>query len=211
MLLLLAQKLRLLNCRILIITLKGQGTFPQVLKKNNFPVYILDIKKDILWPVKLIGILKKERPQILHSFLYVANLVGRLAGKISGIPIIVSAQRSTDPWRKWYHWKADCLTSFLSSIIVSNSYAGKNALIKKGHIPPAKIIVIENGIEQAENILPFKKSLLGIDENVFIVGTVGNLREPKGHSYFILAAPEILKNFPNTRFLILGQGHLNAI
>ena len=40
----------------------------------------------------------------------------------------------------------------------------------------------------------------------FLVGIVARLSDVKGHIYLIQAMPEVIKNFPGTKLLIIGQG-----
>lgn len=47
---------------------------------------------------------------------------------------------------------------------------------------------------------------LGIPEGVPVVGMVGRLAPEKGHSILIRAARDIVKKFPETRFLLVGKG-----
>ncbi|MBM3156037.1 MAG: glycosyltransferase family 4 protein [Chloroflexi bacterium] len=72
-----------------------------------------------------------------------------------------------------------------------------------------KIVVIPNGA----NIDLFKpidkqqaRKAIGIDENCFHVGFAGNLARFQGLPYLVKAAPQVLGEFPNTRFLIVGDG-----
>lgn len=49
---------------------------------------------------------------------------------------------------------------------------------------------------------------LGIDENALVVGHVGNFTPPKNHSFVLEVFAEILKNRPDARLLLVGDGQL---
>jgi len=183
--------------------IKGNGKFTEKLKKENCKLYVLNLKKDPFSFIKLFIYIKKEKIEILQSFLFVANIIGRIYGKILKIKLIISSQRSTDPWRKWYHWVIERITKNLVDIYISNSYAAKDILIKKAKIPRKKIKVIHNGIEIIENIEKLKKDYIAI-------GTIGNLRKAKGYFNLIKTAKIVIEKFKNVKFYIIGEGELKG-
>ena len=181
--------------------IKGEGKFTEKLRKLNYKVYVLNLKKDPLSFIKLFTHIKREKIDILQSFLFVANIIGRIYGKILKIKLIISSQRSTDEWRKWYHWLIERITKNFVDIYISNSYTAKDVLIKKAKIPRKKIKVIYNGIEIPEKIEKLKKDYIAI-------GTIGNLRKAKGHFNLIKAAKIVVEKYKNVKFYIIGEGEL---
>jgi hypothetical protein len=87
----------------------------------------------------LIKFLKQEGFQLLHTFLYRANITGRIAGKIAGVPIIVSTRQAIDLWRRPYQVWLDLATERFSDLIIANSQATRDVLIKKERVRPDKI------------------------------------------------------------------------
>jgi len=181
--------------------IKGKGKFTEKLRKLNYKVYILNLKKNPISFIKLFIYLKKEKLNIIQSFLFVANIIGRIYGKLLKIKLVISSQRSTDPWRKWYHWVLERITKNLVDIYISNSYAAKDILIKRAKIPSKKIKVIHNGIEIPEKVEKIKKDYIAI-------GTIGNLRKAKGYFNLIKAAKIVIEKFKNVKFYIIGEGDL---
>lgn len=53
------------------------------------------------------------------------------------------------------------------------------------------------------------RATLGIAEDVFVVGNVGNINLQKGHGTFIRAAARLKKVIPSVKFVILGATHAN--
>ena len=209
-LLLLIDNLNKKKFDIYIICLRGEGTFTDEIKKRNIFAYIYDLKKEPLSIFIVYKKIKKINPDICQSFLFISNLIGRILGKIAGIKIIISSQRSVDKWRKWYHWKIDRLTSKLSTIIISNSFSGKKYLVEKGKINEKKIVVIPNGVKYPTEKRTFSKSSFGFSENSIVIGNVGNLRKVKGQEIFIKICKVISENFPDVKFLIAGEGPLKV-
>ncbi len=194
--------------KISVICLRGTGVFPEELKIRNIPTFIFNIKKKPFSIFNVYITIKRIKPDIIQSFLFISNIIGRILGKLAGVKIIISSQRSIDKWRRWYHWKIDRLTSKFTTIIISNSFSGKKVLIEKGKINPEKIIVIPNGVKSNQKRNPYLKKEMGFDMEETVIGTVGNLREVKDHRTFIKVASEISRKFQNIRFLIAGKGPL---
>ncbi len=63
-------------------------------------------------------------------------------------------------------------------------------------------MVIYNGIEPVKKkAKPFSK------ENEVLIGSIGTLNEQKGMQYLIKAMPAVLKEFPNAKLEIIGEGY----
>jgi len=191
-----------------VFAIRGSGTFTIELRKRGIKVHIFDMRRNPFRFFSLLLSVRRESPDVLHSFLFYGNLAGRICGRLLGIKAVISSQRSTDDWRKKIHWLADGLTAKWADAIISNSHSGKRALVNKAGIKPSAITVIPNGIELPPVDATFSRGDFGIRPGELVVGTVGNLRKPKGHIYLVLAAPLVLEKLPDTRFMIVGQGEL---
>ncbi len=195
-------------CPPVVFAIKGTGKFTEELNRKSIKNRVFNLKANPFKFIQLFRALKKESPDIIHSFLFYGNLAGRIAGRMLRTPAVISSQRSTDPWRTKLHWLADGFTSRWADMIISNSHAGKKVLEEKAGIPPEKIEVIPNGIAIEKAHTVYRRENFGIKTDERIVGTVGNLRSPKGHKHLVSAAPFILKRFPDVRFMIVGEGGL---
>ncbi|VVB53036.1 Glycosyltransferase Gtf1 [uncultured archaeon] len=87
-----------------------------------------------------------------------------------------------------------------ASAVVANSEGLKELALKTN--PNQKIDVIPNGIDTAE-FKPGKKK-----NDTFRIITVSRLIERKGIHHLIDAAPKVLKENPDTEFVIIGEGDL---
>ena len=206
---------------VTVCTLLGRGPLIEEAKKSGVRAVSLNMKGK--WDISVIprffSFLRKHRIDILHTYLYHANILGRILGRLAGVPIIISSQRTTefygqkksDRWRRGYRIFLDKWTSRFCCLIISNSEAGRRFLIEEG-IDPAKIITIHNGVDLDQftvRIAPGeKKRRYGLRQDSMLVGIIANLTEVKGHKYFLQAAREVLKSIPQAEFLIVGDGPL---
>lgn len=85
------------------------------------------------------------------------------------------------------------------SRVIAVSKAVEKNLLAQNIFPKEKIRVVHNGIE-INNEQTIKTS-----RNTFLIGTVGELKELKGHEEFIRAAALLVKKFDDVHFVIVGS------
>lgn len=99
----------------------------------------------------------------------------------------------------------------LSNKLVVVTQGLKEVIIKTYGIPSEKIVVIENGAN-TDLFKPIDqkkaKERLKLEESKRYVCFVGILARWQGTEFLIQSAPLILKEIPNTRFLIVGDGRM---
>ncbi|OGS44976.1 MAG: hypothetical protein A2539_04685 [Elusimicrobia bacterium RIFOXYD2_FULL_34_15] len=153
---------------------------------------------------ELIKYLKENKINIIHTHLYRANIVGRIAGKIAGTPTIISSQRSIDGWKKFYHVWLDTITSKSCNLIIANSEYAKNILIIRENISENKIKVVYNGIPTG-NISGVQHPPFNINNP--IIGYIGRLHNEKGVYLIPEIAKIVIEKNPKIKFFIVGDGH----
>ncbi|MGC9065698.1 MAG: glycosyltransferase [Candidatus Ratteibacteria bacterium] len=208
MVVMLATKISDYGYQPIILTLQGKGPFHKLLEIYHIKHHILNIKKRPLCTIfkTFFFVILKEKPCLLHGFLFAGNVFAGLLRFFFWRPLVCS-QRSTDVWKKLIHWRIEKFATIFCSAFISNSNAGKKILIEKAHIPEKKIIVIPNGIDLAE-VEKKLRNATGISHAGIYVGAVGNLRKAKGYEILIDAAALVCKKRKDIRFIILGKGPL---
>jgi glycosyltransferase involved in cell wall biosynthesis len=80
--------------------------------------------------------------------------------------------------------------------------------LRHAGVSPDKIRVIDNGIEVAdfETDVPTLRHELGLDSKCFLAGAVGRLSPEKGFDVLLAAAPMVVRQHPEVRFVIVGDG-----
>ncbi|MCM8805094.1 MAG: glycosyltransferase [Candidatus Omnitrophica bacterium] len=166
-------------------------------------------KFDLAILLGLIRIIKKEKPDILHTFMFTSNTWGRLVGIICKIPVIIASERSVDLWKKWYHKLIDRFLLKFTDKIICNSEEVKNIYLKKTKGDRRKFLVIYNGIE-IEEYEKIKenyrlKEEFGI-KNEKIILTGGRLSFEKNLETFLYVAKKVKERFSYVKFFIVGEG-----
>jgi glycosyltransferase involved in cell wall biosynthesis len=153
------------------------------------------------------GLISSKKLDVLHTHGYKADIYGYLAARRSPIPIIATCHNWTHPTfavRTYEFLDAFFLRRFDRVVAVSESIARE---ARQAGIHPDAITTIDNGID----LSPFSNAQPSLkcsqDNNgELLIGTAGRLVELKGLTYFLQAAQMILREFPNVRFVIVGEG-----
>ena len=175
--------------------------------------YLAKAKFDPSTFMTLLKIIKEEKINILHLHQYGSSNFGRLAGFVVGVPVIIHSH-DNDPNYRLYQRIADIILAHFTDRVIAVSESAKDSTIKKRGIREDKVVVMHNAIplDEFHELTPDQKeeerSRLGINPDYKIVGTVTRLREEKGNKYLLEAAVGVLKVFPKTVFLIVGDGPL---
>ena len=72
----------------LVVSLRDQGKYGKLLSKNGIKIYTLNMKQgkfSIFAFFKLIKILKKEKVNVVQTWLYHADFFGGLAARLAGV------------------------------------------------------------------------------------------------------------------------------
>jgi glycosyltransferase involved in cell wall biosynthesis len=164
-------------------------------------------------------IIKKGRYHVVHTHSSKAGVLGRLAAKLAGTPLIVHtihglAFHEYQPWlvnRVWRTAEKICAPVTDYFITVCDVMAEK--ALAAGIGKPEKYRTIYSGME-LDWFLNAKfdsrkiREEFGIPEGVPVVGKVARLFPLKGHDQLMDAAPEIVKRVPDVRFFLIGDGIL---
>jgi len=197
-----------------VCSLLPDGRLAEVLQEQGIKTLSLNVKEkfDVRGLFRLLRLLREEKTDILHTHLFHANLLGRIAGRMAGVPVIISHQHGVERSRSKVRSLLDRLTSRYADVVISTCEVVKQTLIKRDKIPPDKIRTIYKGVEitNAEVKSSSARRNLGITSDVPVVGIVANLRSMKGHDTFLKAARMILNDVENARFLIVGGGPLEG-
>jgi len=164
---------------------------------------------------KLVGLIKKEKFDIVQTYLFSENVLGVIAAKLAGVPVIITGRRDTGMLCQgsWQHILAYRLTNPFVKKVICVSEAVRRVVLAKERVTFDKVEVIYNGVD----IEKFKspkvqksqlKASLGIKDGELVVGMVANFSWIKGHEVLLKAAGDIVVECPNVKFILIGDGPL---
>jgi glycosyltransferase involved in cell wall biosynthesis len=158
----------------------------------------------------LVDQLQSWHPHLLTTFMYHANIMGRLAAKWAGVPLVVTSVRSERIGGVWRDW-AMRLTRWMDHCHSTNSHQVAESMCKRGLLSRHKLRVIPNGIDadalqatadEAARV----RAELGVRSSEFAWLAVGRLLPQKDYPTLLQAFAPLAQR--PTRLLIAGRGPL---
>lgn len=170
---------------------------------------------------RLVRLIKKEKPDLLVSSLWRADIITRIASWVTGVPLVgtfVNDSYAPIAWtdKKGLKYKVvywlDRLTAGIPIHWIANAQALADSHIRTLGITQKKISVVYRG--RAVPVLPQPQSVpaphvggspqTGISIKNFI--SYGRLLERKGFQDAIQAFDQVLKKYPDCTLTIFGEG-----
>jgi glycosyltransferase involved in cell wall biosynthesis len=167
--------------------------------------------RDVWRVISLARRLRAFRPELLQTFLFHGNMAGRIAGKLAGVPVIVSGIRVAEREKAW-HVRLERWTRGLVAQHVCVSRAVADFSIREAHLRPETVTVIPNGVDvdRFQNAEPLSNVELGAPPETKWLIAIGRLHPQKGHLLLLEAVAPLLRADPQWRLLIVGEGPLRG-
>lgn len=193
-----------------VICLGPRGHFVDILEREQIPVVCLDARGLFSLPRVLFRLtqeLRRLRPALVQTFLFHANLLGRIAARFAGIRNVVSGIRVADHRSPWYG-RFDRWTNSLvkANVCVSQGVADYSANVVG--LSRSKLLVIPNAVdvERFSTAAPTDLTQFGIPDGCRTLVSIGRLERQKGMD-LLIDAVALWKSIPDdVRFLIVGDG-----
>lgn len=171
-----------------------------------------------LW--QLYRVIRRERFTIVHTHTPKAGLLGQLAARLAGVPVIVNTvhgyyfHENMNAIARRFYIALEKVAAHCSDVILSQNAEDIHTAISEGICQPQKLKFLGNGIDLtlfdpkrvlAADELRCRREL-GIAPDAPVVGFVGRLAaRRKGFLDFLAAARAIAVQRPQARFLIAGD------
>jgi glycosyltransferase involved in cell wall biosynthesis len=152
--------------------------------------------------------MRRLEADVAHGYLFDAEIAVRLAGRLSGTPLIVGSERNTDYSLKRVQLLAYRLTRGHVDMIVANSNAGAafNSRLL-GH-SLERYRVVHNGVDTrrfAPRDRLEARQRLRMAAGVPVVGMVASFKEQKNHPLLFAAAQRVIARRPDVQLLLVGE------
>jgi glycosyltransferase involved in cell wall biosynthesis len=138
-------------------------------------------------------------------------VLGIPAAALARVPVIISSQRDLGHLDLYKSRRRVWLRRLqkLSTAVLTNANAVREAVLAEDHFAPEKVRVIHNGVDLnrfAQRSRDRNWLAPSSDQERWIV-LVGNMHgDVKGHPVLISAAQSVVREFPEVRFLLVGDG-----
>lgn len=169
---------------------------------------------------KILKILLREKPNIVHTHKSKAGAIGRLAAWIAGVPIIIHTFHGHvfhgyfGKGKTWLFLMIERILAKWTRKIIVLSPLQLQEISRKFRIAhPSKMIVIPLGFDfspflEMEKYKGRLRQEWNIKEEEIVVGIVARLCPIKNHAMFLKAARLVLNHTDKIKFVIIGDGEL---
>ncbi|MCA9074186.1 MAG: glycosyltransferase [Planctomycetaceae bacterium] len=176
-----------------VYCLAERGPLADDLDAANVPVTCLNVRsnRDVGVIGRLTRALREFQPELLQTFMFHGNLVGRIAAWWAGVPHVVAGVRVVEPDMRW-RMRLDRWTNRLVDHTVCVSRAVADAYLDLGY-GEDQLTVVPNGVdfERFANAEPADLTTFGIPRNSHTIISVGRLHPQKGFDRLIDAFADV--------------------
>ena len=202
-----------------VISLTTIGEIGKKIEKHGISVEALNMRPGIPNPLALIRLTKRLsalRPDVVHTWMYHADLLGGIAARLAGVPALAWCIRNsnldkgkTKGMTRLVARACGLLSKAVPDLILSCSDVAVDSHVAIGY-DRNKMRVIPNGFE----LQRFKpdpaardgiRTELGLSPDVPLVGLIGRYDPQKNHEGFFKAATQIHDLVPNAHFVLAGK------
>lgn len=194
-----------------VYCLADRGPLADNLDAANVPLTCLNVRssRDVGVIGRLTRALREFQPELLQTFMFHGNIVGRVAAWRAGVPHVVAGVRVVEPDMQW-RMRLDRWTSGLVDHTVCVSKAVAETYQELGY-RQEQLTVVPNGVdfERFANAEPADLTVFGIPEDARTIIGVGRLHPQKGFDNLIAAFADIVApahDDDSPHLLVIGEG-----
>jgi len=218
-----------------VCCLHGSDVLGDEIEDAGVRVIYMEKKKGVFsgTTFRLADLIRRERPAVLHSYLFSANWRSLLAGRLMRVPLIISSVRNVDIHSRSATVAIEWALAGFTDRVIANAGAVKDHVSRRHLIPAEKIHVVYNGVSlaRANGQGEGEVGITGGHEDETGAGAapgaerasacadasgrggcvamIASLTSKKDHGTFLEAVKLITKDAPEARFRIVGGGPLH--
>lgn len=191
-----------------LVLLDGEDDLSRSLEPADCPVVRLGVRRLLSLSAtraaaRLRAFWREHRPDVLQTYFLDAAYFGAPLAKACGIKRVVRVQNNLGYWMNRKHRALGrCVRPFVDAML-TNTDAGKRALVEQERHRDNRVVVLENGVDTAR----FNRFMFPDTSKPRVrVGCVANLRPVKNIDGLMRAAKDALDRFPKLVFEVAGDG-----
>lgn len=156
---------------------------------------------------------------VVHTHSSKAGVLGRIAARRAGVPLVVHTVHGQPfhpyerRWRNGVYIQSERWAARYCDHIFAVCQAMIDQCVAARVAPAGKYSVVYSGMELAAFTAardPALRQRLGIPESAPVIGKIARLFHLKGHEFLLRAVGPVVQEFPEVRFLLVGDGILRG-
>jgi glycosyltransferase involved in cell wall biosynthesis len=203
-----------------VFSLTGLGEIGPRIQALGVPVEALGMRRGVPSPTAVLRLARRLRQveaELVHTWMYHADLLGGIAARMSGVRTIVWCIRNSTLDRNKSRLstrlvaRVNALVShWLPDGVVSCAEAARDYHVALGYAAD-KMAVIPNGFDLSRfqpdaDARASVRAELGLPASTPLVGVVGRNDPQKNHTGFLEAAASVQRSHPGVHFVLVGAG-----
>lgn len=203
-----------------VISLSSVGEIGPRIEALGIPVEALGMQPGVPNPfafLRLVQRLDRLKPDLVHTWMYHADLVGGLAARLARVPTVAWGVHNCnlDPDKTKLSTRAVAgacarLSRWVPDRILSCSEVARQVHVARGY-SDEKMVVVPNGFDLVkfrpdESARATVRRELGVAANTPLVGLIGRFDPQKNHSGFFEAVHDLHRRLPAAHFVLAGKG-----
>ncbi|MEK6225049.1 MAG: glycosyltransferase [Chloroflexota bacterium] len=207
-----APRLRRYGIDVELCVLDRRGPLLETAKTADIPVHATKARtrrsRSVFYTgvaavLEIASLIRKERYDIVHSYLFHAEAVGTPAARLAGTRRVIISRRAVSPRRpeEPHYFVLETLTNLLADELIANSRAVLKDTEQSERLLPRTRTVIYNGVDPSE----YSLARPGQDQRLRLV-TVGVLAPRKGQEYALKALRLVRDAGIDARLTLVGDG-----
>ena len=203
-----------------VVSLRPCGRVAEQIASTGVPVVSLEMSEHprplemVRGAFRLARLFDRHDVDVVHSSLYRANVLARLAARLARRrPTVVSAQHSLTPLGSRWSITLARLTGGLADRVVVVSGAVREEMISRERFPADRIVLIENGVDTrrfAPGDRAAAREALAVPQDAFAVAAVGRLSPEKAVADLLDAVARLVSGGVDAAVLLAGDGPLRG-
>lgn len=201
--------------RVSLLSLRKKDLSEDKLEEYGFPVHYLEKTRfDPSTLPSLVSLLRRLEIDVIQTHGYGATTFGRAAAALLRIPNVLHEHANlTDT--PWFQKIPDTIFNPLTDLAIAVSKSTRRFCIDARKLSPDRVKLVYLGapLEEFKPRSPEEedatRKMMGYtDPKTRLIGTVTRLHESKGNVHLVDAAAAILRERPDVRFVVVGEGPL---
>jgi glycosyltransferase involved in cell wall biosynthesis len=160
-------------------------------------------------------VLRRERPDILHTHNPKPGVLGRITGRVARVPVVINTQHGlyaqpTDRRKKrWAVYLAERVAAAFGHLELVQNPEDAQVLVDRLKVRKGKVQVLGNGINLARlngdrQARARMRAEWGVTDDEVVAGVVGRLVREKGLGELFAALHELRPDHPQLRLVVVG-------
>ncbi len=207
-----------------VLGISSDGPYRAEVAAAGVPVLPITMQRaitpagDLIALARLVHTFRRLKPLIVHTHNPKPGLLGQLAARIAGVPIIVNTlhgfyfHAGSSPRQRRFYVTLERIAARCSHAILSQNREDMATAVREGICAPALISYLGNGIDvgrfDRRRLDPAAqaslRASLNLPADALVVGAVGRLVAEKGYHELFAAFQALAAARPNLHLLVVG-------